>query len=281
VNFAPEPDDEAPTSWTEASFSASDESSLHDSEHRLARVAEVIERYAALDFEARAPISDAGDIVDAVAAGVNFLGEEIAASLEEVEERVRARTEELKLMTEELSRRALYDQLTGLANRTLLWDRVKYRFTVAKRRATGFAVLFLDLDNFKAVNDNFGHAAGDQVLVTVARRLREELRGVDTAARVGGDEFVVLLDEVTNVDEARAIAERLVKVLTVPFEVASRSELVTTSVGVAVAGDGLATVDSIMVAADAAMYEAKRSGRGKCVVYDVKRHGPTGPHPEV
>jgi diguanylate cyclase (GGDEF)-like protein len=281
VNFAPGPDDEAPTSWTESSFSASDESPLHDSEHRLARVAEVIERYAALDFEVRAPISDAGDIVDAVAAGVNFLGEEIAASLEEVEERVRARTEELKLMTEELSRRALYDQLTGLANRTLLWDRVTYRFTVAKRRAAGFAVLFLDLDNLKAVNDNLGHAAGDQVLVTVAHRVREELRGVDTAARVGGDEFVVLLDEVTTAEEARAIAERLVKVLIVPFEVASRSERVTTSVGVAVAGDGLANADSLIGAADAAMYEAKRSGGGRCVVYDVKRHGPAGPRSEV
>jgi PleD family two-component response regulator len=163
---------------------------VQDVERRLEDIASTIQEFAGLRFDARARIGPAGDIVDAVSAGVNFLGEELEASFREIERRVADRTAELAIATRELSRRALHDELTGLPNRTVFWDRLAHRLNLADRRPTGFAVLFLDLDDFKTVNDTLGHAAGDQLLVHVAWRIRGELRAGDTAARVGGDEWL-------------------------------------------------------------------------------------------
>ena len=136
--------------------------------------------YGALRFDARAPIGPDGDIVDAVAAGVNYLGEELDASFREMERRIADRTAELEMATVELGRRALHDELTGLPNRALFWEHLSHRLALAGRRQTGFAVLFLDVDDFKVVNDTLGHAAGDRVLVEVASRLRAALRTGDT-----------------------------------------------------------------------------------------------------
>ena len=244
-----------------------------DLERRLEEVVVVIQRLAALHFDARASVSHAGDIVDAVAAGVNALGEELAASYEEIERRVADRTAELALATSELRRRALHDDLTGLANRAALWDRLSQRLDAAERRGTPFAVLFLDLDGFKAVNDALGHAVGDELLVEVARRITAELRAGDTAARVGGDEFVVLLDEVTTAEAALAVAHRVEERLRAPHELAGRPCTATGSIGVAVAGPGSASPDAIVAAADAAMYEAKRDGRARVVLHGAPRGG--------
>ncbi len=231
-----------------------------------------IQEFADLRFDVRAPVGPDGDIVDAVAAGVNFLGEELDASFRDLEHRVADRTAELTLATEELRRRSLHDGLTGLANRALGLERLSYRLELANRRRDAFAVLFLDLDEFKVVNDTLGHAAGDRLLVDVAARLRLALRSGDAAARMGGDEFVVLLDEVATAETAMAVAERLGEALRAPYEIAGKPRIVPASIGVAVGPAGFRTADDVVAAADAAMYEAKRRGGGRCVLYTESLH---------
>ncbi|MBN9328228.1 MAG: hypothetical protein BGO38_04260 [Cellulomonas sp. 73-145] len=241
-------------------------------ERRLDEVVNVIQAFSALRFDARATVGPAGDILDAVAAGVNALGEELEASYQEIEQRVADRTAELAILTQELRRRALHDDLTGLANRAAFWDLLGRRLDLAATRPTGFAVLFFDLDDFKAVNDTLGHAAGDQLLVEVARRIGGELRTADTVARVGGDEFLVLLDEVPTGAAALAVARRITRRLQEPYELRGNRHTATSSIGVAMVPDGLTDPDAIVAAADAAMYDAKRRGHGKCVLYSKDRH---------
>jgi diguanylate cyclase (GGDEF)-like protein len=248
------------------------ETSVQDFETRLEGVVSTIGEFAALRFDARAPVGPEGDIVDAVAAGVNFLAEELEASFSEIERRVADRTAELSVATQELSRRALHDELTGLPNRALFWEHLSHRLMVVDRRQTGFAVLFLDVDDFKIINDTLGHAAGDQLLVDLASRLRAALRAGDTAARVGGDEFVVLFDDVATKEAALVVAERLNEALRVPYEIGSDRRIATASIGVAVSPDGLTTADDVVAAADAAMYDAKRRGGGRCVLYSKDLH---------
>lgn len=243
----------------------------HEWERRLEQVVGVIQEFAALRFDARADVGPTGDIVDAVAAGVNALGEELEASYDEIESKIAERTAELALVTQELSHRVLHDDLTGLVNRTTFWDRLDHRLAAAKRRTNGFAVLFLDLDGFKVVNDTLGHIAGDQLLVDVAHRISSELRAGDTAARVGGDEFLVLLDEVDCERGALAVAERVNAALQLPYTVGASTFTTPASVGVACGPGCFESADEVVAAADAAMYDAKRSGRGICVVYDAGR----------
>jgi diguanylate cyclase (GGDEF)-like protein len=238
-----------------------------------------IQEFASLRFNARAPIGPDGDIVDAIAAGVNFLGEELEASFREIERRVADRTAELTIATRELGRRALHDELTGLPNRAVFWEHLSHRLALADRRQTGFAVLFLDVDNFKVINDTLGHAAGDRLLVDVAARLRLVLRAGDTAARVGGDEFVVLLDDVATKEAALVVAERLSEALRAPYEIGTDRWIAMASIGVAVGPEGLETADEVVAAADAAMYDAKRGGGGRYVLYSEDLHGRRGRRP--
>ena len=253
--------------------------SVRNLEARLEAVVNTIQEYAALRFDARAPVGPDGDIVDAVAAGVNFLAEELEASFNEIERRVGHRTDELSIATRELSRRVLHDELTGLPNRVLFWEHLSHRLKVAARRQTGFAVLFLDVDDFKVINDTVDHAAGDQLLIDVAARLRGALRAGDTAARVGGDEFVVLFDDVATKEAAMAVAERLNQALRAPYEIGADRRIVTASIGVAVGPAELITADDVVAAADAAMYDAKRQGGGRCVLYSKDLHGPRDRRP--
>ncbi len=243
------------------------------SERRLEEIVDAIKEFAALRFDARAPVGPAGDVVDAVAAGVNFLGEELEASFSEIERRVADRTAELATATRELARRALHDELTGLPNRALFWEHLSHRLKVTDRRQTGFAVLFLDVDHFKAINDALGHAAGDQLLIEVAARLRSVLRAGDTAARVGGDEFVVLLDDVATEAAALVVAQRLGEALRASYEIGGERLVATASVGVALGSESLRTADEVVAAADAAMYDAKRRGGGRSVLYREDWHG--------
>jgi diguanylate cyclase (GGDEF)-like protein len=245
-------------------------------EKRLEDVVSTIQEFAELHFDARAPIGPDGDIVDAVAAGVNFLGEELDASFREIERRIADRTAELAIATQELGRRALHDELTGLPNRALFWEHLSQRVALARRRQSSFAVLFLDIDNFKAVNDTLGHAAGDRLLVEVAVRLRAALRTADVAARVGGDEFVVFLDDVAPREAALVIAERLGEALRAPYELGTDSWIAAASIGVAVGPEGFGTADDVVAAADAAMYDAKGDGGGRCVLFSEGLHGPRG-----
>lgn len=244
-----------------------DAEGVPDLECRLQEVVAVIERLAALQFEVRATVGPDGDVVDAVAAGVNALGEELAAYHHEIERRVADRTAELAVATAELSHRALHDALTGQLNRAAFWDRLGHRLDQMGGDARGLAVLFLDLDDFKSVNDTLGHAAGDQLLVEVARRIKAELRPGDTVARVGGDEFLVLLDDVTTAEAALAVAERVNARLREPYRFETQWFRATSSIGMALGSDPDTTCDALVAAADAAMYDAKRAGGGKCVLY--------------
>jgi diguanylate cyclase (GGDEF)-like protein len=248
-------------------------------DRRLEGVTGTIQEFAALRFDARAPIGLEGDVVDAVAAGVNFLGEELEAAFSETERRVADRTAELAMATWELGRRALHDELTGLPNRAVFWEHLSHRLALADRRQTGFAVLFIDVDNFKVVNDTLGHAAGDRLLVDVASRLRAALRVGDTAARVGGDEFVVLLDDVATTEAALVAAERLSEALRAPYEIGTDRRIATSSIGVVLSSESLGTADEVVAAADTAMYDAKRRGGARFVLYSEDVHVRRGGRP--
>jgi diguanylate cyclase (GGDEF)-like protein len=161
---------------------------------------------------------------------------------------------------------SLHDALTGLPNRALLFDRVEHAFSRAERFNLGVAVLLLDLDGFKTVNDSLGHQAGDELLVEVGHRLQEVVRTSDTVARLGGDEFVVLA-EVESDDEAFEIADRIAQVWEQPFAVASGEVFCSASVGIAV-GRAAQAPAKMLREADAAMYRAKDRGRGRAEMFD-------------
>ncbi|HET6509401.1 MAG TPA: EAL domain-containing protein [Baekduia sp.] len=160
---------------------------------------------------------------------------------------------------------ALHDALTGLPNRALFTDRLRHALTQGRRRGTACGVIFLDLDRFKTVNDSLGHAAGDELLVAVARRVDESLRSADTAARLGGDEFAVLLEDLAGVEEAVLVADRIGAALSAPVVVQGREVFVKASVGIAV---GRAGAPELLRQADVAMYRAKAEGKGRARVFE-------------
>ena len=182
-----------------------------------------------------------------------------------------------KAFEAQLSHQALHDPLTGLPNRALLTDRLERALRVEDRHARPLALLFLDLDNFKDINDSLGHVAGDAVLVAVAQRLQGVLRAGDTAARFGGDEFVVLCGD-TGAEQAASVAEKIATALAEPVTVGNHDLVVTASVGIALAGTGSGTASgsgtgvedagTMLRDADAAMYSAKSHGRAQFEVFD-------------
>ena len=165
-----------------------------------------------------------------------------------------------KQLERRLERAALHDPLTDLPNRRLLLDRLDLALSTAERTDSAVAVLFLDLDGFKQVNDRHGHATGDALLVQTAARLRAGLRDGDTLARLGGDEFVVLVEGVTDPDDPWRTAVRLSQALTAPFSLGGVRVLVSASIGIAVSTSS--THRSLLHAADNAMYRAKNTGPG-------------------
>jgi diguanylate cyclase (GGDEF)-like protein len=168
----------------------------------------------------------------------------------------------------ELAHQAMHDALTALPNRALFYDRLGQALNRVGRHSTAAAVLFLDLDRFKLVNDSLGHGAGDKLLVAVADRLSNVLRGGDTAARFGGDEFVILCEDVSGERQAIAIAERIAAELDAPFAVGGDEVFVRTSVGIALATAPGARPEALIRDADAAMYRAKERGGGVYEVFD-------------
>jgi diguanylate cyclase (GGDEF)-like protein len=163
---------------------------------------------------------------------------------------------------------AFHDSLTGLASRALFMDRLEHGLACAARERTQVAVLFVDLDRFKFVNDSLGHAAGDLLLVEVANRLRGCLREGDTAARLGGDEFAVLLQDLHNPQVATAVANRIIGELRAPFEIRSTPVCVNASVGVAYNTPTALDAEALILNSDLAMYEAKKAGKGRCQVFE-------------
>ena len=165
---------------------------------------------------------------------------------------------------EELARRAMADALTGLANRTLLQDRLENALLRVRRSRGQVAVLYVDIDWFKEINDLYGHASGDAVLRHVATVLQRAVRPSDTVARFGGDEFVVLCDPVGDVGEARDIGRRIVLALRAPVDVGGVRIPMSASVGVGVSWGPDTTPASLLDAADTSLYRAKDAGRGRC-----------------
>ncbi len=165
------------------------------------------------------------------------------------------------------------DSLTGLPNRVLFLDRLEHSFHRAARDATyRFSVLFVDLDRFKNINDSLGHDAGDELLVAIARRLERCVRLVDTVARMGGDEFVVLLDESREPDGATRVATRIIEELARPFVIGEHELFTGASVGIAMSSAHYKTPGELLRDADTAMYRAKAEGRSRFVIFDAAMH---------
>jgi diguanylate cyclase (GGDEF)-like protein/PAS domain S-box-containing protein len=170
---------------------------------------------------------------------------------------------------EQMRHDGLHDALTGLPNRTLLLDRLRQASARARRDGSRVAVIFLDLDNLKVLNDSLGHQAGDQLLRAIGPRLRRELRGTDTVARFGGDEFAVVCSDVTDEHHGAAIAERLVRAFEAPFVVDGEERFGSASVGVVITDpQAPREPEELLSDADAAMYRAKERGRGRIELFD-------------
>jgi PAS domain S-box-containing protein len=196
-----------------------------------------------------------------------------------------------KRAEEMLAHNAFHDPLTSLPNRALFLDRVQHALTLATRHPNyKFAVLFLDIDEFKVLNDSLGHVAGDELLIGIGRRLTNSLRGMDTVsrprlakpeeapvaddtvARLGGDEFTVLLDDIRDPSDAIRVAERIQAKWTTPFVVDGREIVITPSIGIALSTASCTEAEDLLRDAEIAMYRAKRAGKGRCELFDPAMH---------
>jgi diguanylate cyclase (GGDEF)-like protein/PAS domain S-box-containing protein len=166
-------------------------------------------------------------------------------------------------LQEELAHQAFHDSLTDLSNRAVFRDRIEHALARGERNEGRLAVLLLDLDGFKTVNDSLGHDAGDQLLIAVAKRLQFQGRSSDTVARIGGDEFGILLEDDADESRARALADRALAAFAVPFEVRGREVFIRASIGISLSVPGHSETDELIRNADTAMYAAKAAGKGR------------------
>lgn len=173
---------------------------------------------------------------------------------------------------DDLARNATHDALTNLPNRVLFLDRLRGALARSARRPTSTAVLFVDLDRFKNVNDTYGHAAGDELLAQIATRLRTEIRAGDTVARLGGDEFLVLCEDVRDYAEVEGVAKRFMHVLDTPFELSAGAVTIGASIGVALADDDRVEAETLIANADVAVAHAKSEGRARVVQFAPAMH---------
>jgi diguanylate cyclase (GGDEF)-like protein/PAS domain S-box-containing protein len=192
-------------------------------------------------------------------AGSNLVGQEavdgVVLTFRDITDR--------KAFEEQLKTLAFRDSLTSLANRALFIDRLDHALAGAERRGSSVSVLFLDLDNFKLVNDSLGHVAGDQLLVDVAKRLQTVVRGEDTAARFGGDEFTILLEDVATESDATDVVKRVEAALAMPFTIDGRELFVSASIGIAISANQSGGSEALVRNADVAMYRAKLNGKAR------------------
>ena len=180
---------------------------------------------------------------------------------------------ERKAFEEQLAHQAFHDPVTHLANRALFNERVRHAVARSLRDGVGMAVLFVDLDDFKTVNDSLGHAAGDRVLLEVAQRISTSVRAADTAARFGGDEFAILLEDLSDMSTAVETAERILDALSRPLQLADNNLVIRASLGISIAEPGNPTdADELIRNADAAMYIAKADGKGGYRLFEPAMH---------
>jgi diguanylate cyclase (GGDEF)-like protein/PAS domain S-box-containing protein len=178
-----------------------------------------------------------------------------------------------KAMEEQVRHMAHYDPLTDLPNRTLFSDRMQQSLAIARREKTRLAIMFIDLDKFKPVNDTLGHDVGDLLLRDVAQRIQNCLRETDTVARIGGDEFIVLLPRIEAEQDAFIVAEKIRYSLNQPFELAGRSLSISSSTGIAIYPEHGIEENQLIKNADTAMYHAKASGRDNVKTYQSNMQG--------
>ena len=224
---------------------------------------------------------------------LNFVSQHVAVAIDRkrsaeeiqrvnsfLEKKVTERTEELvseierrKKIEARLFHDAHHDSLTGLPNRALFTERLQQAVAHKRRHPEHhFAVLFLDLDRFKNINDTLGHSAGDEFLLDVSKRISDCVRDNDMVARLGGDEFVVLLDTMTSIEDAKDVAKRMIRSLSEPFMLNGQEHYSGASVGIALCREDSDSVERLLRDADAAMYQAKSQGRGRYVLFDEQMH---------
>jgi diguanylate cyclase (GGDEF)-like protein len=179
---------------------------------------------------------------------------------------------ELNIARERARQLATYDQLTGFANRSLFQDRLDQAVASARRNRQKLAVLFLDLDQFKRINDSLGHLAGDALLRLAAQRVATCLRKSDTGARLGGDEFAILLTNLTDDADAARVADKVLTALREPVSLKGREQLITGSIGIATFPRDAASSEDLLKRADTAMYAAKSSGRDRYTVFSQSQN---------
>jgi len=178
-----------------------------------------------------------------------------------------------KVAEDHLQHDAFHDSLTDLPNRALLIDRLRHAVLRAKRRSDAqFAILFLDIDGFKFVNDSLGHQMGDQLLIAISRRLEACVRDGDTVSRLGGDEFIILVEEMESAEDVFNLAERILEVLQSQFLLDGHELIVTASIGIALGGPDIQSAEDLVRNADIAMYQAKSRGKAVYVVFDEAMH---------
>jgi diguanylate cyclase (GGDEF)-like protein len=216
------------------------------------------------------PVHENGEVVGCLTVGTYTGPREWDKSAQEV---LRAFAEHVSLAltdarTLEAMNQAFHDSLTGMASRALFQARMERAFAAAEQENAGVAMLFVDLDRFKVVNDSLGHAAGDKLLIDVADRIRKCLRSADMAARLGGDEFAVLLPLAHGLDEAVPVAQRILESLREPFQLAGKEMFISCSIGVAYTVAGGHEAQELMVRADLAMYHAKKQGKDRYEIFE-------------
>ena len=246
----------------------------------IEKLIENIDRVRVWDITDNFPILGSGEIAE-LSSRFNGLIREVKENHATLEEKIQKRTEELVASEAKLQTLAFYDSLTNLANRRLFLDRLIQAQSKSNRSHLYGAVIFIDLDNFKPLNDTYGHSVGDLLLIDVARRIKTCMRESDTVARFGGDEFIVLLSELstqreTSREQAAVIAEKIRQSLSYPYFMKISSEgfeeeivehSCSASIGLTLFVDHDITQDEIINEADRAMYQAKEEGRNKIVVY--------------
>jgi len=182
--------------------------------------------------------------------------------------------DERNLLQEALARQAFYDPLTGLPNRALFYDRLRQALSRATRHHGIVAVLFLDLDGFKSVNDQFGHSNGDRLLIMVAERLQSHIRAEDTVARLGGDEFTILLANESSIEGASLVASKLLDEISLPYVIEEKEVLISVSIGIAISESDKSEPDTLVGNADRAMYQAKTGGKSGFRIFDLNAVAP-------